>query len=260
MIRSHGVSVKVSATRHDALESIRETLKQRLPLAAADFCDADEIADIVFLYRWNKDGLDAIFKNGERMTVRRRRDDALMLLGSQVRLSVAEFAPDHVFLHAGAVAINGKALVIPGNSLSGKTTLTAELVRRGAIYYSDEYAVIDKECRLCPFPKDLSIRPVAGDYKQVEVSVELLGGKQGKDPLPIDTILITEYVPNSRWRPKLLTPGEGYLEMISHTVPLRHNPEMTLERLSHIVGTARLIKTKRGDAATTAKHMLTLLN
>ena len=38
----------------------------------------------------------------------------------------------------------GRAIVIPGRTFSGKSTLVAELVRAGATYYSDEYAVEDE--------------------------------------------------------------------------------------------------------------------
>ena len=42
---------------------------------------------------------------------------------------VANHAPDRVFLHAGVVGWRGHALVLPGTSFAGKTTLVAELVR-----------------------------------------------------------------------------------------------------------------------------------
>ena len=64
---------------------------------------------------------------------------------------VANYAPDRVFVHAGVVAWRGRALVLPGTSFAGKTTLVAELVRAGAIYYSDEYAVLDEQGRVHPY-------------------------------------------------------------------------------------------------------------
>src|ERR1700749_911879 len=62
-------------------------------------------------------------------------------LESDLQLYVAERAPRRVFVHAGVVGWKGRAVVIPGRSLSGKTTLVVELVRAGAEYYSDEDAV-----------------------------------------------------------------------------------------------------------------------
>src|SRR5687768_13430354 len=68
-----------------------------------------------------------------------------------LKMYLAEMARGMVFVHAGAVGWKGKAIIIPGRSLSGKTSLVAELVRAGAIYYSDEYAVLDKDGRVYPY-------------------------------------------------------------------------------------------------------------
>ena len=67
-------------------------------------------------------------------------------------------SPVAIYLHAGVLEWKGKALVLPGISYSGKTTLVQELVRLGARFYSDEYAIIDTKGRVHPFPSPLSIR------------------------------------------------------------------------------------------------------
>jgi hypothetical protein len=60
---------------------------------------------------------------------------------NHLQLWVAEGAPRHAFVHAGVVGWRGRAMVIPRSSHSGKSTLAAALIRAGATYYSDEYAV-----------------------------------------------------------------------------------------------------------------------
>src|SRR5579862_5116240 len=64
-------------------------------------------------------------------------------LESDLQALVAGAARRRVFVHAGVVGWKGQAIVIPGRSYSGKTLLVAALVRAGATYYSDEYAVLD---------------------------------------------------------------------------------------------------------------------
>src|SRR6476646_7063652 len=59
----------------------------------------------------------------------------LEALEVDARHTVAALSPQRVFVHAGVVGLRGGAIVIPGASFSGKTTLVAELVRRGASYY-----------------------------------------------------------------------------------------------------------------------------
>src|SRR5258706_3289708 len=64
-------------------------------------------------------------------------------LESDLQLYLAERARRRIFVHAGVVGWQGRAVLIPGHSMSGKSTLVAALVRAGASYYSDEYAVLD---------------------------------------------------------------------------------------------------------------------
>jgi hypothetical protein len=66
---------------------------------------------------------------------------------------VAENARRWIFVHAGVVAWRGQAIVIPGATQSGKTSLVAALVRAGAEYFSDEYAVFDARGRVHPLPR-----------------------------------------------------------------------------------------------------------
>src|SRR5947209_9646962 len=47
----------------------------------------------------------------------------LGVLEVKLRHYLALHAPDHVFIHAGVVALDGVGIVLPGNSFSGKTTL-----------------------------------------------------------------------------------------------------------------------------------------
>src|SRR5205823_9671727 len=105
-------------------------------------------------------------------------DEVFDILESDLRLVVAEFARHRVFVHAGVVGWKGKAIVIPGRSFSGKSTLVAELVRAGATYYSDEYAVVDPQGRVHPYPKPLSLRE-NGAARGKKYAMEELGGRAG---------------------------------------------------------------------------------
>jgi hypothetical protein len=61
-------------------------------------------------------------------------------------------------VHAGAVVLGERALLMPGATHAGKSSLVAELLRRGATYFSDEYALIDSEGRVHPYPRPLLLR------------------------------------------------------------------------------------------------------
>jgi hypothetical protein len=177
---------------------------------------------------------------------------------SDLRLVVAEFARHRVFVHAGVVGWKGKALVIPGRSYTGKSTLVEELVRAGATYYSDEFAVFDSRGRVHPFHKPLELRE-EGAHEQTRVKVEDIGGKPGVKPLPVALVMFTQYKSGIRWRPRKLSAGEGVLGLLANTVSARRSPEKALSALQHVVVQADILKGSRGDARELAKGLLARL-
>lgn len=66
--------------------------------------------------------------------------------------------PFYVF-HAGAVARDDRCILLPGASLSGKSTLTAGLLQRGFALLSDEIGAVDMATtRMRPYPRCLALR------------------------------------------------------------------------------------------------------
>jgi hypothetical protein len=182
-------------------------------------------------------------------------DEVFDRLESDLRLFVAELAHDRVFVHAGVVAWEGKAIVIPGRSFSGKSTLVAELLRAGAIYYSDEYAVFDKRGRVHPFAKDLEMRD-SNDWKQTKRAAESFGGRIGTKPIPVGKILITRYKEGSKWRPRHLSAGKAVLALLANTVSARRQPERALNTLHRVVAEAETLHGTRGEARELIRSLL----
>jgi hypothetical protein len=172
---------------------------------------------------------------------------------ASLRLGVAAAARRRVFVHAGVVGWRGRAIVLPGRSGSGKTTLVAALLRAGASYYSDEFAVIDDQGRVHAFAKPLSIR---GGNQAGRRSAEELGSVVGTRPLPIGLIAFSHYRAEGRWRPVPLSPGAGLLALVPHTVPLRRRPQASLAALRKAVEGARLLRSSRGEAEGIAIELL----
>lgn len=62
-------------------------------------------------------------------------------------------------IHAAAVALSGRGVLMPASSGSGKSTLAMGLVARGWTYLTDEVALMDRHTMLChPFPKALCLK------------------------------------------------------------------------------------------------------
>jgi hypothetical protein len=173
--------------------------------------------------------------------------DVLDLLRSDINFYVAENAAGRLLVHAGAVGWKGRAIVIPGASLSGKTTLVQEFLRAGATYYSDEFAVLDGQGFLHPFAAALSVRRENSDRQEMRPPAEF-SDAIGARRLPIGCVLATTYRPGARWRFKPVTKGEGVFALLANTMAARKDPFATLSTLSSAVARAEIFKSERGEA------------
>ena len=190
-----------------------------------------------------------------RIARSRSFDDVLDAFESHVQLTVAEHAPGRIFVHAGVVGWEGQAILIPGLSHSGKTTLVDRLIRAGATYYSDEYAILDKEGRVHPYARPLGIRNSASS-KAEKVAPDSVGAQIGSKPLRIGLVVSTKYREAARWRPRQLSRGEGVLELMANTVSARSQPELALVVLPKALKSARIFKGARGEATDVAHLIL----
>jgi serine kinase of HPr protein (carbohydrate metabolism regulator) len=190
-----------------------------------------------------------------RLARSKDQDQLFEAFESDLRLFVAELARDRVFVHAGVVGWKHRAIIIPGRSFSGKTTLVAELVKAGATYYSDEYAVLDHRGRVHPFLKPLEIREY-GDTRQKKVEVNQLGGQSGTKPLPVSLVVVSRFRAEAKWRPRKLSPGKGILELLANTVSARRNPEQVFATLQQVAAKAPILKGVRGEASDIVKTIL----
>ena len=182
-------------------------------------------------------------------------DDVLDRFDAFFAIAVAMLAPRRVFVHAGAVAWKGRAILIPGQSLAGKSRLVMELVRAGATYLSDEFAVLDGKGRVHPYPKPISMRETP-QSKQVDVPVKSIGGIVGTKPVPLGLVVVATHKEGARWRPKLMSSGEGILALLSNCPAGRLAPERVLRVLARAATAATFIKSTRGNAVDVAPLIL----
>lgn len=174
---------------------------------------------------------------------------------SHLQLHVAQKSRRKLFVHAGAVAWKGRAILIPGRSYSGKSTLVAALLRAGASYYSDEYALFDEDGRVHPYPVPLSLRDSSDQGTVRRVSPEELG-QHAKKPLPVRLVVVSDYRPGRRWRPRRITTGQGLLALLVNTVPARDDPNWVASVLRRAVSRAIILKGTRGEADEIAGRLL----
>ena len=194
------------------------------------------------------DGTFSLYQGITRVSDGQTAELSLVLLETKLHGHVALHSPDKTFVHAGAVAHNGRGIIIPGHSFSGKSTLVAALVRAGAVYYSDEFAVLDPDGFVHPYAKALSL--------DVARQVEELGGVAGDEPLRLGCVLVTYYVPGAGWEPKRIPAGEAALALLSHTVTAQSRPGPAMRAVSRALDDAVVLEGERGEADAVAEQLL----
>jgi hypothetical protein len=190
--------------------------------------------------------LNVLYVNEVRLARSPELADVLGALESDLALYVAEHARGRLFLHAGVVGWQDRAVVIPGPSMSGKSRLVAALLEAGAAYYSDEYAVLDRRGRVHAYPRPLSLRDAPAPAAPAPHHA----------PLPVGLVLVTRYRAGTRWRPRRLSPGRAGIEMLAHAVAARRRPAGALRVLARTLAGARTLKGARGEAADVARAVV----
>jgi hypothetical protein len=245
-----GVRLAVSANRPELVRRIRAYLPpgwRSCPPSAVERRFALTVEEM---------GTCRITRDGELISGGQGLDPdlALELLDSQLRLYLGRKAPDAIFVHAGVVAHRARAIVMPATSFSGKTMLVAALIRAGAIYFSDEFAVLDRDGRVHPYAKPLSIRE--DGWAQTDHPVAAFGGTAGEQALPVGAIVLTSYRPDAEWSPRRLSPGEGALALLANAVPARERPVEVMRATSRAAKDALVIQSVRGEADAVAPLLL----
>lgn len=201
--------------------------------------------------------LHVLYADSTRIARDASLNRVLATLETDLHRYTAESTSDVTFLHAGVVGWQGSAIMFPGRSFSGKTTLVREMLRLGATYYSDEFAVVDSSGLVHPFARPLGIREDSS-YAQAKYSAEELGATSGVKPLPMGMAVICKYEAGARWQPAPLSQGQGALELLANSVAVRSQPDQTLGRLQKLVRHTVFIQGTRGEAHQAAASILNL--
>jgi hypothetical protein len=253
---TYGLRVGVRVNRAEVLSRLLDCLPFGWKPAATP--EVDELYSLIVAGPSPRPNLrlyNLLYAGPFRMARTEQLEEVFPLLESELQLQVAERARRRLFVHAGVVGWRGRALVLPGYSHAGKSTLVAALLRAGASYYSDEYAVLDAQGRVHPYARPLALRDQAGPPTR-RCSPEQFGARAGIAPLPVGLVALTEYRPGKRWRPRELSPGQGVLGLLAHTVPARRRPEFALTVLRRAMAGARVMKSARGEADDAAQALL----
>ncbi|MBP9051116.1 MAG: hypothetical protein KBF94_00715 [Ilumatobacteraceae bacterium] len=191
------------------------------------------------------------------------RDNAVEVIGATIdqlvddmHLSIALHATDDVFVHAGVVSWNGRAVLLPGRSLAGKSTLVHELVRAGATYLSDEYARITPSGEIAPYPRPLQLRTANGRRL---VDPHTIGCVADAPCVP-GLVVFTQHRTGGAFEPVVVPPAQAALELYNNTVIAKLEPARAIRAVAHMARGVLSVRSDRGESATTVSLIRSLID
>ena len=247
---AHGMLVGLRTSHTAGLPELRRVIPP-----GSRFTHAPVVDSLYSLVIGDDGCMHTLYEDAECAERSADLSELMVAFRSRLHLKVAAGARTRLFVHAGVVGWQGGAIVIPGRTHSGKSSLVAALVAAGATYYSDEYAVLDDAGLVHPFARPLGIRDATGRTRHVDP--DSLGAAIGDIPLPVRLVVVAQYVSGAEWRPRRLSPGETVLALLENTVAVRRRPADTLKTLGNAVKDTEALSSLRGDAARLAEQLLT---
>ena len=116
-----------------------------------------DISPPAFMRRWIR--RNALFHlSGDAPFLPMEAGHAHALFEWGLNWTIGSYAHNFLILHSAVVELNGCGTLLAASSGSGKSTLAAELSLQGWRLLSDELALIDKDLRLVPCARPVSLK------------------------------------------------------------------------------------------------------
>jgi hypothetical protein len=215
-----------------------------------------------------------------------RRDDETLIMDESAGALASRFvhhvnrvaitAEYGVMCHAGGVQLDDLGFVFPAHMESGKTTLTAGLVRAGFAYLTDEAVAFHPESGIIePYPKPLSIdegshflfpelepAPAPGDdaapTDQWQVPPDAIRPGAVGEPCRARFVVFNTYEDGATTELEAMSPASALLELATNTFEFRDHPRRALETLASVIEGAQSFRLKVGDLAAACELVASL--
>lgn len=142
---------------------------------------------------------------------------------SELALFAAERLANLVAVHAAAVAIHDRVLLVPGPTGVGKSRLCIAAAEEGAVVLSDEYALVDAESGLVRgWQRAVRLRRPDG-------GVDRLNLARPTDPMPVGLVALVGFQPGGALAIEDLAPAKAALGLLANTVCAQSRPQESLD-------------------------------
>jgi len=214
---------------------------------------------------------EVVLSRGRRRVYEGACDGALALALLELTvLALVEGSRRGLLLHAGAVAADGKVLLLPGASGAGKTTLTAWLIGRGFEYLTDELVFLRDRSLLCEaFRRALNVKQregvaLAGILK-LDARANALKTPEGylvaaprwragAGAARLRTILFPRFHPGAEFSLRALPPGECGLRLMSILVNTRLRHDRGFGAVTYLARACPAYSLSYGRVAQLVRH------
>lgn len=212
---------------------------------------------------------------GPALTLSSKLSLVLRAVGELNDLAVAS-VPDHLVFHAGAVALGGRAVLLPAASNHGKSTLTTALVRDGFSYLTDEAAALDADNRVRPYPKAIALDP--GSFplfadlappasadglaraigcREWHVDPSRLG--QVADTTPVAAVVCPHWRAGSATRLTALSPDEALHLLLGEAFDFAAGGQPVFDRLTRLIAEVPVYRLGYGELAPAIAEVRSIL-
>lgn len=252
LISATGCALKIEATVGPAFDLCDRYIFPSLPRKIADSVPAD-----IHLLLLQTDSSSQLFVDDVLIASADQPQSLLRKALDVLDTTLIQRLQNLHAVHAGAVLIDGRALLVAGGSHSGKSSLVAELLRRGAACFSDEYALIDAAGWVHAYPRILLLRNGGND--QTPVLPESCNARVAAAPAQVGWVFSLQYDASAGWDVAPVHQSLALLSLLQNTPHvLADAPEMVNSFQRAIEGAA-CYAGHRGEAADAVSHMLQLM-
>lgn len=213
------------------------------------------VGDIAELERrWPPFGLERIDDDAD-VRCDRSVDAAIgwELVESELGLFAAERLEGLVAIHAAMLVHDGRAIVVPGPSHAGKTTLALAAIEAGVTVASDEYALFDLASGLVHgWPRPLRIRRGDGHIERQALP------PSRNEPVPVGMVAAIRYDPAG---PPIapISRSEAAIAVLENCVCGASRPADAFDAAVRMTSTSRAVAGCHTDAARALQQLLAML-
>ena len=162
---------------------------------------------------------------------------------SALALFAAERLSHHVAVHAGLIVLGGVAIVLPGPSMSGKSTLCEAAGNRGLLVLSDEYALLRNDGRVEGWPRPIRLRTTEGSWKNGTTPVT------STQPYPVGMVAAMTFSAEQQGvEIRNCSSGEAAFDLLANTICAQSHPKRAFNAAVSLAKSSSAVRGVRGEA------------